>query len=230
LYRFENAYARQIFRAFLTQPRSLSCVVVKRVGCGDQAKQTICSCQTAAAAAQSNKMVWHVSRDLAAHAIKTIETAAEAVLSTDGSSSNDEPGPAAAEPNNRVVYEIPLAVLILILYIVLGHSLELWKNHQQADAAAKSFLMPITRRRQPKALLCTFHESGPAILLGLAVGLMMNYGAGQQFDFNADIFFYVVLPPIIFHQVSSAVLVLVIPFIVSRFASKHTQLLRLVLS
>lgn len=153
-------------------------------------------------------MVWHVSRDLAAHAVKTIETAAEAVSSTDGSSSSDAPGPAAAaaEPNSRVVYEIPLAVLILILYIVLGHSLELWKNHQQADAAAKSFLMPITRRRQPKALLCTFHESGPAILLGLAVGLMMNYGAGQQFDFNADIFFYVVLPPIIFHQVSISVI------------------------
>lgn len=36
---------------------------------------------------------------------------------------------------------------------------------------------------------------------GLAVGLMINYGVGQQFDFNADVFFYVVLPPIIFHQV-----------------------------
>ena len=36
---------------------------------------------------------------------------------------------------------------------------------------------------------------------GLAVGLMVNYGVGQQFDFNADVFFYVVLPPIIFHQV-----------------------------
>lgn len=30
---------------------------------------------------------------------------------------------------------------------------------------------------------------------------MVNYGVGQQFDFNADVFFYVVLPPIIFHQV-----------------------------
>ncbi|CAN0405980.1 unnamed protein product, partial [Ectocarpus fasciculatus] len=29
---------------------------------------------------------------------------------------------------------------------------------------------------------------------------MVNYGVGQQFDFNADVFFYVVLPPIIFHQ------------------------------
>ncbi|CAM9968708.1 unnamed protein product [Ascophyllum nodosum] len=29
---------------------------------------------------------------------------------------------------------------------------------------------------------------------------MVNYGAGQEFDFNADVFFYVVLPPIIFHQ------------------------------
>lgn len=38
---------------------------------------------------------------------------------------------------------------------------------------------------------------------GLAVGLMVNYGVGQQFDFNADVFFYVVLPPIIFHQVGN---------------------------
>lgn len=30
---------------------------------------------------------------------------------------------------------------------------------------------------------------------------MVNYGVGEQFDFNADVFFYVVLPPIIFHQV-----------------------------
>eukprot|EP00953_Heterococcus_sp_UTEX-ZZ885_P034807 18006-Heterococcus_DN1.PRE.3 len=117
-------------KSFLNWPRAAlscggqttNCVVVKQLGC--------------AAAAQSNEMVWHVSRDLAAHALKTIETAAEAVSSTDGSSSSDAPGPAAAEPNSRVVYEIPLAVLILILYIVLGHSLELWKNHQQADAAA----------------------------------------------------------------------------------------------
>lgn len=33
---------------------------------------------------------------------------------------------------------------------------------------------------------------------------MVNYGVGQQFDFNADVFFYVVLPPIIFHQVQTA--------------------------
>lgn len=39
---------------------------------------------------------------------------------------------------------------------------------------------------------------------GLAVGLMVNYGVGQQFDFNADVFFYVVLPPIIFHQVRAS--------------------------
>lgn len=36
---------------------------------------------------------------------------------------------------------------------------------------------------------------------GLAVGLMVNYGVGEQFDFDAETFFYVVLPPIIFHQV-----------------------------
>eukprot|EP00611_Tribonema_gayanum_P014358 TRINITY_DN25716_c0_g1_i1.p1 TRINITY_DN25716_c0_g1~~TRINITY_DN25716_c0_g1_i1.p1 ORF type:complete len:163 (-),score=20.03 TRINITY_DN25716_c0_g1_i1:113-601(-) len=123
-----------------------------------------------------------------------------AISSTSGSSSSDVPQE-PTEPDSRVLYEVPLAVLILILYVVLGHSLELWKDHQAADAAARSYLQPITRHRPPKPLLCTFHESGPAILLGLAVGLMMNYGAGEQFDFDADIFFYVVLPPIIFHQV-----------------------------
>ena len=152
-------------------------------------------------------------RQLSAHAAGSMDkfqaTEAEAVSSTAGSSSSEMP-PEAASPvavagNARVVYEIPLAVLILILYIVLGHSLELWKDHQQREAHNRSFHAPITRHRRPRALLCTFHESGPAILLGLAVGLMMNYGTGQQFDFNPDIFFYVVLPPIIFHQVDNVI-------------------------
>mmetsp|Transcript_9151 Transcript_9151/g.13737 ORF Transcript_9151/g.13737 Transcript_9151/m.13737 type:complete len:586 (-) Transcript_9151:36-1793(-) len=92
-----------------------------------------------------------------------------------------------------LVYEIPLAVLILTLYIIMGHGLELWKDHQMADVQP-SF------DNQPKPLLCTFHESGPAILLGLAVGLLINWGTGKSIDFDANIFFYVVLPPIIFHQ------------------------------
>jgi hypothetical protein len=128
-----------------------------------------------------------------------------AISSISGSSSSDAATEGGVDdtPSATTLWEIPLAVLILVLYIVLGHSLELWKEHQAADAAARSFLMPITRQghRRPKPLLCTFHESGPAILLGLAVGLMVNYGTTTQFDFDADIFFYVVLPPIIFHQV-----------------------------
>lgn len=51
----------------------------------------------------------------------------------------------------EIVYE---QVAILILYVVLGHSLELWTSSHKADPSAR------------KGFLCTFHESGPAILLG----------------------------------------------------------------
>eukprot|EP00752_Nemacystus_decipiens_P011523 g10232.t1 len=118
--------------------------------------------------------MWSVARELAAHA-----TNAEG---GNGAGGGEE------SPSFKQQIEIPLAVLILILYVVLGHSLELWKDAHKAGPGQRG------------GFVCTFHESGPAILLGLAVGLMVNYGVGQQFDFNADVFFYVVLPPIIFHQ------------------------------
>ncbi|CAB1118081.1 unnamed protein product [Ectocarpus sp. CCAP 1310/34] len=123
--------------------------------------------------------MWDVTRELATHA--TGADGGEVGAGGGGGAGASEEGSSFKE---RI--EIPLAVLILILYVVLGHSLELWKDAHKADASG--------------GFLCTFHESGPAILLGLAVGLMVNYGVGQQFDFNADVFFYVVLPPIIFHQ------------------------------
>ena len=47
-----------------------------------------------------------------------------------------------------------IKVLILILYVVLGHSLELWKDAHKADPGQRG------------GFVCTFHESGPAILLG----------------------------------------------------------------
>ncbi|CAM9369517.1 unnamed protein product [Pylaiella littoralis] len=123
--------------------------------------------------------MWDVARELADHE-----------MTEDGSGAGSSTGGSGADESSSFKQQIviPLAVLILILYVVLGHSLELWKDAHKAGPGQRG------------GFVCTFHESGPAILLGLAVGLMVNYGVGQQFDFNADVFFYVVLPPIIFHQ------------------------------
>ena len=42
------------------------------------------------------------------------------------------------------------------------------------------------------------HESSVAALLGLVVGGLMYFASGTSIQFNNDIFFYLVLPPIIF--------------------------------
>jgi NhaP-type Na+/H+ or K+/H+ antiporter len=160
-------------------------------------------------------MVWRPGRDPELmEAWRSLAAHLESSLSSSSSSSTPAPHAPSSSSSSSSSYggddgdlekplgtefEIPLAVLILLLYIVLGHSLEMWKEMRAERDAAYAHAGIVTQHKRSR-FLCTFHESGPAILLGLAVGLMMNYGADQQFDFNADIFFYAVLPPIIFHQ------------------------------
>ena len=61
--------------------------------------------------------------------------------------------PPDARPPTLSLFRV-YQVLILILYVVLGHSLELWKDAHKADPGQRG------------GFVCTFHESGPAILLG----------------------------------------------------------------
>ena len=77
-------------------------------------------------------------------------------------------------------HEFPLAVGLLWLYILLGHGVE-------------------QLQRSWEGYLC-LHESGPAIALGVLVGLLLQARYGEQVPFDPKIFFYFVLPPIIFAQ------------------------------
>ena len=75
-----------------------------------------------------------------------------------------------------------LFVSILLVYILLGFKLE------QAKKEGRSLWM---------------HESGPAILLGAALGVIVSNGGGianQKLEISDTTFFYFVLPPIIFAQ------------------------------
>lgn len=44
-------------------------------------------------------------------------------------------------------------------------------------------------------------ESGAAVLLGLAVGELLEQVFDVEVTFNNDVFFAIILPPIIFYQV-----------------------------
>jgi NhaP-type Na+/H+ or K+/H+ antiporter len=74
-----------------------------------------------------------------------------------------------------------LFVSILLIYTLVGYSLE-------------------ERKRKGKTLW--LHESGPAIVLGAALGLFVSHSTGgnKMLEISDKTFFYFVLPPIIFAQ------------------------------
>jgi NhaP-type Na+/H+ or K+/H+ antiporter len=76
--------------------------------------------------------------------------------------------------------EFPLACGVLILYILLGHLIAWFQ--------AKT------------GWIVWMHESGVAILLGLAIGAVLKLGYDVVIPFQETIFFYFILPPIIFCQ------------------------------
>jgi len=113
--------------------------------------------------------------------------------------------------------EIPLTVGILLVYVILGHNFETYKHLQKKKSCRSSLqvlaqsqetthadldTLDIDRRLEGfyfRGFLCSFHESGPAILLGLMAGLLLNH-FGAHLQFSQDGFYYFVLPPIIFYQ------------------------------
>eukprot|EP00937_MAST-01D_sp_MAST-1D-sp2_P006161 g6161.t1 len=72
---------------------------------------------------------------------------------------------------------------MVLLYVILGHALELYRTRARSDQTH-----------------CCAHESGPAVVLGMCAGLILRYGLSERVPFSADVFFFFVLPPIIFAQ------------------------------
>jgi NhaP-type Na+/H+ or K+/H+ antiporter len=80
-----------------------------------------------------------------------------------------------------ISHQFPFAVAIVLLYIILGHWLERY-------------------RKRGRGGHCCAHESGPAVILGAIVGGILKAGWGETAPFSADVFFFFVLPPVIFAQ------------------------------
>ena len=78
-------------------------------------------------------------------------------------------------------YTAPLFILILLFYVTLSHRLELRKIH---------------------ANTLWLHESGPAVILGGLLGVIISAttGGNKAVEINGEMFFYAVLPVIIFAQ------------------------------
>ena len=80
-----------------------------------------------------------------------------------------------------ISHQFPFAVGMVLLYIIVGHALE---RYRQAGRGGH----------------CCAHESVPAVLLGMLVGAVLRWGLDERVPFSADVFFFFVLPPIIFAQ------------------------------
>jgi len=80
-----------------------------------------------------------------------------------------------------ISHQFPFAVAMVLLYIILGHWLERY-------------------RKRGRGGHCCAHESGPAVILGAIVGGILKAGWGETAPFSADVFFFFVLPPVIFAQ------------------------------
>ena len=78
-------------------------------------------------------------------------------------------------------YSTPFFIFILLFYVLLGHKLE-------------------TNKSKNKTLWV--HESGPAVLLGGFLGVLVSLttGGNKGLEIDGDVFFYFVIPPIIFAQ------------------------------
>ena len=86
-----------------------------------------------------------------------------------------------AERRMAISHQFPFAVGMVLLYIIVGHALE---RYRQAGRGGH----------------CCAHESVPAVLLGMLVGAVLRWGLDERVPFSADVFFFFVLPPIIFAQ------------------------------
>lgn len=74
--------------------------------------------------------------------------------------------------------EIPLSLLICIIYVLSSYFLHRYKKHHG------------------KAFFC--HESSVSCLLGVLVGGLIKYLYGIGVKFDSNLFFYLILPPVIF--------------------------------
>jgi NhaP-type Na+/H+ or K+/H+ antiporter len=82
--------------------------------------------------------------------------------------------------------QLAVAVLVVVFYVVVGHSVE---QVQKTGAARERGRFPIA-----------IHESAPGILIGMAISLLCGYfyKSGPSFEFDEHVFFTFALPPIIF--------------------------------
>ena len=90
-------------------------------------------------------------------------------------------GPGPPQTMTGISHQFPFAVAMVLLYIILGHWLERY-------------------RKRGRGGHCCAHESGPAVILGAIVGGILKAGWGETAPFSADVFFFFVLPPVIFAQ------------------------------
>jgi len=77
-------------------------------------------------------------------------------------------------------YELPVMIIAIIVYVLTGHFLK-----RYYETTGKPLWL---------------HESSVVIVLGIVVGGLIQLATGSAVEFDQGIFFYLVLPPIIFAQ------------------------------
>jgi NhaP-type Na+/H+ or K+/H+ antiporter len=80
--------------------------------------------------------------------------------------------------NNLFALEIPIVAILCILYSLASYAIHEYKRHYHTPPWC--------------------HESSIATLLGILIGAILKFLTNQTITFDNEVFFYLVLPPIIF--------------------------------
>lgn len=79
-----------------------------------------------------------------------------------------------------VSLSVPVSLLVCIIFVLVGVGAKIFKQHH----GHHPWFLP--------------HESAIACIVGLIIGGLIKHFTRHSIDFSSDLFFYLVLPPIIF--------------------------------